>query len=918
MDPKRAILPSFFFGKRELYFSIIFCQMLYGATCSQNIALDGRVSIANSLTETGKTLYVEGALVSALDHRDSTDSQGRFQLRLVQQDPTSRLTIEVYKEGLEVTNPDALESVHIGSGQLLQVYMAPAGTLAKREAMLLEVSQRKLLAEKDSLHSLLRLGEEQSAQVTQMLSKRLGRSFENRFEAMDALMERFQEMERRLPDFARELAGKNLDVASELYREAYELFGKGEIAEAIAVLDSTLLESSLREGRKSLLVGQRIEDIGKELQGKGRLMVQQAIDSYALKGDAYLLRFQYREAAQQYERIVAIYTEDGLDSLELAKWHDKAGEAHQNNGSYKEAMEHYMQALVIREETLDSKHLDLATSYGNVASAYRSLGEYPKALEYQKKTILIQEEILGPKHPELAISYNNMGLINKYMGNYMQALEYHQRAIKIQKEVLSSKHPDLATSYSSISKAYNSLGEYQEALRYQQKAITVREEVLDPKHPDLSSSYSNMASIYHSLGTYEKALAYQEKATAIMEEVLGPQHPYMAISHSNMGGYYMKLGRYNKAIEFNKKAIAIEEEVLDTNHPGLTTSYNNIAATYHSLGEYHKALEYFQKAIAIKEEVLDSKHPSLATYYNNIASTYRSLGEYEEALKYQQKAIAILEIVLDSKHPKLAASYGNVGTIYKYLERYNQALEQYQRAMAIMEEVLDPRHPHLVTTYVNVASIYHRMGQYQKALGFYESSIAIFEETLDPKHPDLATSYHGVGNTYRAIGDPTKAMEYLQKALAIRKEALPPKHPDLARTYYDLGLCYHGMARYKDAIVYYQQAATVDLKIEEKEYYNDLGLAYAKNGQLEEARTAFKEYEHLFPEKGESYRNWALYYALMGNQGESLAHLKKAVALGYKDLEWLEQEEALNSIRESGQYRTLAKKIENAQTMIPE
>ncbi len=242
-------------------------------------------------------------------------------------------------------------------------------------------------------------------------------------------------------------------------------------------------------------------------------------------------------------------------------------------------------------------------------------------------------------------------------------------------------------------------------------------------------------------------------------------------------------------------------------------------------------------------------------------------------------------------------------------------MEYQQKCTAIFKEVLGIKHPDLAISYTNTGRIYKSMGDHQKALEFYQRALTIQEEVLDPKHPRLATTYHGIGNTYRAVGDPTKAMEYLQRALYIRKETLPPEHPDLAGSYNSLGHCHYAMGHYTKAIAHYQQAVSIDPKLKEKAYYNDLGLAYAKNGQLEEARIAFEEYERLFPEKGEAYRNWALYYALLDNQEETLAHLQKAVALGYKDLEWLEQEEAFNSIRESEQYQTLVKKIENAQAL---
>ena len=843
-------------------------------TLAQSPVLEGQVSIHNSRHSTGRTLYVEGATVSALDQRDRTDAQGRFQLRLTDILPGSKVQVSVSKEGMEVTNPNDLRSVPLGGGQPLQVFMAPKGTMAQREQQLLGTGQRQLLTQRDSLLLLLRTGDEQAARVTALLSRQLGRSFENRFEAMDALLERYREMERRLPDFARELASKNLDMASDLYIEAYSLFGKGEIVEAIAVLDSTLLEHSLREGSKSLLVGQRMVDIGEELQEKGRLMVRQTIDSYALKGEAHLLRFQYKEASGQFQRIIEIHKEHGLDSLGLAQWHDRAGEAHGDNGQYWRAMEHYEQSFTIREE------------------------------------------VLGPKHPDLAASYNNIAIVYRYLGEYPKALEYQQKAIEIQEEVLDSKHPDLAKSYSSITVTYGSLGEYQRALEYQQRAIAIEEGILGPKHPDLANAYNNIANIYRFLGEYERALEYHHRAISIRKEVLGNKHPDLASSYSNTASVYLSSGEYRKALEYNEKSISIGEEVLDPKHPDLATYNNNIANSYRLLGEYQKALEYFQKSNSIWEEVLNPGHPLLATSYSNIATIYYHYGEYQKALEYYHKGITIMEEVLDPKHPNLAISYSNIASTYRSMGEYQKSLEYQQRSITILEEVLDPEHPTLGLLYNNMANIYRLSEEYERALEYHLRAIAVQEEALGSGHPQLATSYNDIGNTYRAIGDHAKAMEYLQKALAIRKEVLPSEHPDLVASYISLGHCYYDMRQYSNALTHYQQAVAMDPKLKEKEHYNDTGLAYAKDGQLDQAKQAFEEHQRLFSEKGETYRNWALYYALLGNKEEVLAHLEKAVALGYDDLEWLQEEEAFDDIRESEGYKELIERMENARASL--
>ena len=76
------------------------------------------------------------------------------------------------------------------------------------------------------------------------LQKRFGQELKDRFASEDLLRKKVDEQQKQLPKFAMELARKNLDNASELYMQAYELFKQGKIKEVIALLDQEKLQVS--------------------------------------------------------------------------------------------------------------------------------------------------------------------------------------------------------------------------------------------------------------------------------------------------------------------------------------------------------------------------------------------------------------------------------------------------------------------------------------------------------------------------------------------------------------------------------------------------------------------------------------------------------------------------------------------------
>ena len=97
------------------------------------------------------------------------------------------------------------------------------------------------------------------------LQKRFGQELKDRFAAEDLLRKKVEEQQRQLPKFAMELAKKNLDNASELYIQAYELFKEGKILEVIKILNSEKLKEADNQAKKGKLKGETLVTTGEYL-----------------------------------------------------------------------------------------------------------------------------------------------------------------------------------------------------------------------------------------------------------------------------------------------------------------------------------------------------------------------------------------------------------------------------------------------------------------------------------------------------------------------------------------------------------------------------------------------------------------------------------------------------------------------------
>ena len=286
------------------YFTIVLLFSFSNLVYSQEINLQGQVSIHNSLYDTGTIEYVSNAYIRAGSTKPAiTDDEGRFSLRFVGLETGTQVDVDVEKAGYEVVNAYELERVIIGRKLPLRVYLAKKGVLAVAQTELYKISKEALFASRDS--TIARL-ERDSETVISDLEAQFGQEIGNFSEAKELINRKIESLERRLPETTQKLATVNLDFASALYKKAYQHFKDGEIKEAIEVLNEARLEQSIKDAVSQIAEGEKLEGIGKELQEKGQLQFYQELDSYRLKLESHYLLFEYRDALRIQETIVQI------------------------------------------------------------------------------------------------------------------------------------------------------------------------------------------------------------------------------------------------------------------------------------------------------------------------------------------------------------------------------------------------------------------------------------------------------------------------------------------------------------------------------------------------------------------------------------------------------------------------------------
>lgn len=484
---------------------------------------------------------------------------------------------------------------------------------------------------------------------------------------------------------------------------------------------------------------------------------------------------QYAEVEPLYQRSLIIRKQVlGHNHPDIATSLNDLARLYRDQGKYEWAIQHYQQALAIREKLKDPM---AAQSLNGLATLYSIQCKYEQAEELMEQVQTIYGDKLGPAHPEIARSRYILARLYHLRGNYKQAELLYEQTLTMDEQIWGKNHTNTASCLDDLAKLYYDLGQYKQAEDFYQRSRKIRTEVLVPRHSETATSLHNLASLERDLGYYEKAEQHYQEALEIREQTVGPNHPSMAQSLNSLAGLYRVQGKYKQAEPLIKQALAIYEQAFGFIHADRAKSLHNLARLYCDSGDYEQAESLYQDVQAIDEQVLGPKHPNTAQNLSDWAKLYYKQGKYKQAEPLYQRTLTIREEVLGLNHSDTARSYYSLARLYHTQNRYDEAEPLYQQALTINERVYGPQHPHAATGLYNLAKLFHAQGKYEQAESYYKRALEINEQVLGDKHIYIASCLNGLALLYKAQGHYEQAEPLLQRTLEIRERVLGADHP---------------------------------------------------------------------------------------------------------------------------------------------
>lgn len=260
---------------------------------------------------------------------------------------------------------------------------------------------------------------------------------------------------------------------------------------------------------------------------------------------------------------------------------------------------------------------------------------------------------------------------------------------------------------------------------------------------------------------------------------------------------------YEEAIKFFK--LALEQDGIKPQ------VYYNLALSYQCIKDYDKAIVTYHKFLELCPKDYDGLY--------NIALIYFTKENFPKSIEFFEKCVEIKEEEDSVKALVLAYLSNN----------------QIQNAINFSEKLLETS-KNGINLYYELAKVFENKNSFNKDFTYLDVAIEMFSKIII-KDPKFFDAYLSTSICYAKKGEWGKSVDFCEKALEAN-----PKSYDANN---QMGLVYYCCNEVKEAVKYYEIA--LKLKPEgDYKVYSNLGYAYEKIGQIDEAVKIFTKLVRKF------------------------------------------------------------------------
>ncbi len=420
---------------------------------------------------------------------------------------------------------------------------------------------------------------------------------------------------------------------------------------------------------------------------------------------------------------------------------------------------------------------------------------------------------------ELAETCAHLANITRQIGTPEEALEAYRHALALF-EALARADPDSvpqrftqAVVHNHIAAVLASIGRHGESLESLNRARTLLDEALRATPDDmrieleLASTLHNRAMVYSSTRSPDDALVAFAEVRAVQDKLLGalPDSPQVlakiAATRNGMGVLLNNIKRGGpEALGHFEEAVALRDRLARQN-PGNLGMQNDLAESLCNLsdclryrGRLKESLDNAVKALPILVSLVETNpHASryrlqLSMCYANIGAVGVAGGDTPRGLAALQEGRKVLKKLAD-EFPTVPDYQRRLADLLERVADGHSRLKQHERALAVYQEQKEielrlaeanPEEPKYVSqlalTIHNIGVPLDAMGRTEEARSFVleavqKQQLALKKAPTNERFLFLLSNHYGfLTHLERTLGNLENAADATQKRLALRCE----------------------------------------------------------------------------------------------------------------------------------------------------
>jgi tetratricopeptide (TPR) repeat protein len=256
------------------------------------------------------------------------------------------------------------------------------------------------------------------------------------------------------------------------------------------------------------------------------------------------------------------------DHIMISKDLGYLGKNYEATGELEIALKYFHQALKMQERLFNpvAKHPKIAGTLWSIGSVYDKKHHYKFALDYFIKALEIYEETLPCGHQQIIRLFSS--IVNTHIGNqkFDDAFKFCKTNFDIYQQRLEPGHSSIAKILKLMGDIAFKCNDYEDAFTYFQQALELLEGHTQPEHEPTLECLNCIAETEKHRGNYGEALDYLRRSLKVQQKIYSPDHPQIARTLRQIGLVHINFQIYHKAKKCLTAALKIFTSKFKNDH----------------------------------------------------------------------------------------------------------------------------------------------------------------------------------------------------------------------------------------------------------------------------------------------------------------------------------------------------------------